>query len=132
MNPSFDSIDLADYAAAEALGSPALRTTRERLPDVEGEFFQVCPAGGREVIVQGVLASSPQVTAELAGADLKAKLRVRQGLVGGTGTYQGTDACSYPNSLLLSYRQTGAVQLSARGGGLQALAGIEARILTQP
>ena len=132
MKPSFGELDLADFAATEALGSPALHTTRERLPDVEGEFFQVCPCGGREVILQGVLASAPQATAELAGADLKSKLRARQELVGSTATYQGPDAHSYPNSLLLAYRQAGAVQVSPQSGGLQALVPVEARILTQP
>ena len=132
MNPSFDSVDLVDYAPAEMLDSPDLRTTRERLPDVEGEFFQVSPSGGREVVVRGVLASSSQASGDLAAADLKTKVRSRQDEVGQVGTYQGTDGVQYAASLLVAYRQVGPVSVSPAGTAFQALIEVEARILTQP
>lgn len=132
MNPSFDNVDLVDYAAAEVLDSPDSRTVRERLPDVAGEFFQVSPPGGREAIVRGVLASSIQASAELAGADLKTKTRARQERTGKVGTYCGTDGHQYPASCLLAFRQLGPVQVTPRSNGLQAMVHVEARILTQP
>lgn len=132
MNPSFDNVDLVDYAAAELFGSPASRTQAERLPDVCGEFFQVHPSGGREILVRGVLASSLQSSAALASADLKTKLRARQERVGTVGTYQGTDSQPYAGSLLLSYEQRGAIEGSSWGAGVQALALVEARVFAQP
>ena len=132
MKPSFENVDLLDHAAVEVLDSPESRTHSERLPDVAGEFFQVNPPGGREVLVRGVLASEIQVSADLANADLKAKARLRQGLVGSVGTYCGTDSQQYPDSLLLEYRQLGGLRISPRGAGFQALGRVVARLLTQP
>ena len=132
MNPSFDNVDLVDYAPVENFGSPELRTTRERLPDVEGEFFQVAPTGAREVVVGGILASFAQTSGELAVADLQARLRSRQSRVGEVATYKGVGAVQYPSSLLISFEQTGAVQVCPTGAGLQAIARVEARVLAQP
>lgn len=132
VKPRFNSIDLVDDAAAEVLGTPASRTTRERLPDVAGEFFQVSPPGGREAVVRGVLASAVQASTALAAADLKAKIRARQAQVGQAGTYWGTDAHEYAASCLLAFRQLGPIQITSAGGGVQAMGRVEARILTQP
>jgi len=132
VNPSFDSIDLVDSAPGEAFGSPALRANRQHLPDVEGEVFQACPAGGRDIVVRGVLASSAQATADLAAADLKAKVRARQGLSGHVGTYEGIDGESYPASLLAEYRQAGPMRITPVGSAFRGLVEIEARIVTQP
>ncbi|HUS91414.1 MAG TPA: hypothetical protein VM695_06160 [Phycisphaerae bacterium] len=132
MNPSFDNIDLVDHAPAETIGSPELRTSRQHLPDVKGEFFQVGPPGGREVIVRGVLASSPLASAELAAADLKAAVRTRQGRVGQVATYRGSDGAEHAASLLASFRQTGPVRVAPIGSSFQALVPVEARVRTQP
>jgi len=132
MNPTFDDIDLTDLAGAEVIGSPACRTRRERMPDVAGEFFQHGPAGAREIAVRGVLVSAVKASANLAIADLKAKLLTIQQYVGCVATYAGTDGRLYSGSLLSAYRQAGPMELSAVESGVQALARIEAEIVAQP
>ncbi len=132
MNPKFDDFDLTDLAAAEVLGSPASRTRRERMPDVAGEFFQAGPAGAREIEVRGVLASAVKASADLAIADLKAKLLAVQQYVGCVACYAGTDGRLYSGSLLSAYRQAGPMEVSVVEGGVQALARVEAIIVAQP
>ena len=132
MNPKFDIYDLTTLAAAEVIGSPASRTVRERMPDVAGEFFQVQPAGAREIAVRGVLASAVKTSADLAVADLKAKLLAIQQYVGVVATYAGTDGRLYSGSLLSVYRQAGPMEVSAVESGVQALAHVEAVIVAQP
>lgn len=132
MNPTFDDIDLADLAAAEIVGSPACGTRRERMPDVAGEFFQAGPAGAREIEVRGVLVSAVKTSADLAIADLKAKLLAVQQYVGCVATYAGTDGRLYSGSLLSAYRQAAPMEVSAVEGGVQALARVEAEIIAQP
>jgi len=132
VNPTFDNVALTDYAATEDFGSLVTRTTRETLPDVQGEFFQVAPASGRTIVIRGVLASTTQVSADLAGADLKARIRAHDDLVGSVAAYQGADSVLYSESLLLSYDQAGPMEISPQGAGLQAVMRVEARVLTQP
>ncbi len=132
VNPKFDTFDLTDLAAAEIIGSPALRTSRERMPDVAGEFFQVQPAGAREIAVRGVLASAVKASADLAVADLKARLLAIQQHVGVVATYAGTDGRLYSGSLLSAYRQAGPMEVSAVESGVQALANVEAVVVAQP
>jgi hypothetical protein len=132
VNPTFNSVALTDNAPTESLAGPVSRTARETMPDVQGEFFQVAPPGGRQIVVRGVLASAVQVTAELAAADLKENVRARQGLVGAVATYQGVDGEPYADSLMLSFDQAGPMEISTQGAGLQALMRVEAQVLTQP
>jgi len=132
MNPKFDDLELTNLAGAEIIGSPASRTSRERMPDVAGEFFQAGPPGAREIAVRGVLASAVKASADLAVADLKAKLLAIQQYVGVVATYVGTDGRLYSGSLLSAYRQAEPMEVSAVEGGEQALARVEAVIIAQP
>jgi hypothetical protein len=132
MNPTFDDFDLTDLAAAEVIGSPACGTRRQRMPDVAGEFFQAAPAGAREIAVRGVLVSAVKASADLAIADLKARLLAVQQYVGCVATYAGTDGRLYSGSLLSAYRQAGPMEVSAVEGGTQALVRIEAEVVAQP
>lgn len=132
MNPTFDGIELVDCAAAELLAGPQCRTFHECLPDVAGEFLQVNPQGGRQVIIRGIMTSTVQTSPELAGSDLKARIGDRQAMVGSVADYHGLSEQAHPSSLLLSLEQTGTVRICRAGEGFQALAGVEARILTQP
>jgi hypothetical protein len=82
--------------------------------------------------VRGVLASAVKASADLAVADLKAKLLAIQQYVGVVATYAGTDGRLYSGSLLSVYRQAGPMEVSAVESGVQALAHVEAVIVAQP
>ena len=101
------------------------------MPDVAGEFFQHGPAGAREIQVRGVLVSAVKASADLAIADLKAKLLAVQQYVGCVATYVGTDGRLYSGSLLSAYRQAAPMEVSAVESGTQALARIEAKQVSQ-
>ena len=132
MNPTFDNYDLTDLAGAEVIGSPAVRTGRHRMPDVAGEFFQTAPPGAREIDIRGVLTSAVKTTPELAIAELKGKLLALQQLIGAVGTYAGTDGRAYGSAMLSAYSQAGPMEVASADGGVQALAHIEAAVVTQP
>jgi len=132
MNPTFDNEPLTSLAAAEVVGAPAVRTGRHHMPDVQGEYFQVVPVGGREITVGGVLTSAISTGADLAVKDLKLRIRIIQELLGQVGTYVGADGTVWSEAMFREYRQTGPIESSRRHNGIEALVNVEALVITQP
>jgi len=110
--PTFCGTQLFSLAPRDVPGSPRIRAYVESLPGVDGQFVQPGGIGARTIRAAGLLSGS-NMTAELAAAWIKQKIRDLQALADGrtVGKYLGVDGHVYSNCMLQTYQAAGNVRV---------------------
>ena len=128
-NPTFNSVPLTTDAPQEVFGPIKVRASREHMPGLTGEYAQLYGAGGRDIMLRG-LVSATGASATLAITAARTAYAVCAATARGAtvASYVTVDAVTHTNCYVPHYTQAGPVQLTGSGASSKAYIPIQAVI----